>query len=69
MRRLVAYVSAKHGSGGPILERAQRAGVARRDVRVEDVMRLVQGVGAVAFPTEADRDRVVGLAIDGLRAK
>ena len=55
-------------SGRPILERAQRAGVARGDVTIEDAMRLVHGVSAVAFPTDEDRDRVVGLAIDGLRA-
>jgi AcrR family transcriptional regulator len=55
-------------SGRPILERAQQAGVARRDVAVDDIVRLVQGMAVVAFPTEADRDRVVGLAIDGLRA-
>jgi AcrR family transcriptional regulator len=55
-------------SGRPILERAQRAGVARRDVAVDDIVRLVQGMAVVAFPTQADRDRVVGLAIDGLRA-
>jgi AcrR family transcriptional regulator len=52
----------------PILERAQRAGVARTDVEPEDAMRLMQGIAAVKFPSEADRDRVVGLAIDGLRA-
>jgi AcrR family transcriptional regulator len=57
-----------YGSGRPILERAQQAGVARADVKVEDAMRLVQGLAAVAFPTEAERDHVVGLAIDGLRA-
>jgi AcrR family transcriptional regulator len=57
-----------HGSGRPILERAQQAGVARPDVKVEDAMRLVQGLAAVAFPSDDDRDRVVGLAIDGLRA-
>jgi AcrR family transcriptional regulator len=57
-----------HRSGRPILERAQQAGVARRDVAIEDAMRLVQGLGAVTFPTEEDRTRVVGLAIDGLRA-
>jgi len=57
-----------YGSGRPILERAQQAGVARADVTVEDAMRLVQGLAAVAFPSEHDRDHVVGLAIDGLRA-
>ena len=55
-------------SGGRILERAQAAGVARPDVDTSDAMRLVQGLAAVTFPSEADRDRVVGLAIDGLRA-
>jgi AcrR family transcriptional regulator len=57
-----------YSSGRPILDRAQAAGVARKDVSVEDAMRLVQGLAAVAFPNEQDRDRVVGLAIDGLRA-
>lgn len=65
---LVNCRSILYGSGRPILERAQRAGVARPDVQVEDAMRLVQGLAAVAFPTDTDRDRVVGLAIDGLRA-
>jgi AcrR family transcriptional regulator len=55
-------------SGQPILERAQSAGLARPDVRIEDAMRLVQGLAAVVFPTDEDRDKVVGLAIDGLRA-
>ena len=57
-----------YGSGRPILERAQRAGLARADVSVEDAMRLVQGLAAVVFPSDDDRDRVVSLAIDGLRA-
>lgn len=57
-----------YDSGGPILERAQEAGVARRDAGIADAIRLVHGLGVVAFPTPADRDRVVGLAIDGLRA-
>jgi AcrR family transcriptional regulator len=57
-----------HDSGAPILERAQADGSARSDVRIEDAMRLVQGLAAVTFPDPSDRDRVVGLAIDGLRA-
>jgi AcrR family transcriptional regulator len=55
-------------AGRPILERAQHAGAARSDVTIADAMRLVHGVSAVVFPTDEDRDRVVGLAIDGLRA-
>ena len=38
------------------------------DVHTDDAMRLVQGLAAVTFPSAEDRDRVVGLAIDGLRA-
>ena len=38
-----------YDSGRPILERAQQAGVARGDVEIEDAMRLVQGLAAVAF--------------------
>jgi len=55
-------------SGRPILQRAQQAGVARADVSIEDAMRLIHGLGFVSFPSTDDRDRVVGLAIDGLRA-
>ena len=57
-----------HDSGAPILERAQADGSARADVKIEDAMRLVQGLAAVTCPDPSDRDRVVGLAIDGLRA-
>jgi AcrR family transcriptional regulator len=56
-----------YGSGRPILERAQQAGVARDDVAIDDIVRLVQGLAVVAFPSDQDRDRVLGLAIDGLR--
>ncbi|MEO5921898.1 MAG: helix-turn-helix domain-containing protein [Pseudolysinimonas sp.] len=57
-----------YDAGRPILDRAQHAGLARLDVSIEDTMRLIHGLGFVAFPTDEDRDRVVGLAIDGLRA-
>ncbi|HTL41502.1 MAG TPA: helix-turn-helix domain-containing protein [Pseudolysinimonas sp.] len=65
---LSACRSILHESGAPILARAQAAGAARGDVQTDDAMRLVQGLAAVTFPTAEDRDRVVGLAIDGLRA-
>lgn len=57
-----------YGAGEPVLRRAQEAGEARRDTSIEDVVRLVSGVAAVAFPDEATRDRVIGLAIDGIKA-
>lgn len=58
-----------YGAGAPVLERAQRAGVARRDITVQDVVRLISGVAAVAYPDEPSRRRVLRLAIDGLRAQ
>ena len=65
---LVTCRTILYDSGRPILERAQKAGVARSDVAIDDIVRLVQGLAVVAFPTDEDRDRVLGLAIDGLRA-
>jgi AcrR family transcriptional regulator len=58
-----------HDSGLPLLERAQDAGELRADVSVDDVIRLVSGVAGVAFPEEGQRDRVIDVALDGLRAR
>ncbi len=60
---------AMYGAGAPVLLRAQEAGAARSDTSIEDVVRLISGVASVAFPDEAMRDRVVGLAIDGIKAQ
>ena len=57
-----------YAAGRPVLQRAQQAGVARADTDIEDVVRLVLGVAGVEFSSEAQRDRVLNLAIDGLRA-
>ena len=58
-----------YAAGRPLLVRAQTAGVVRADVGIEEVVRLVSGVAGVAFPDEAQRDKVVDLAIDGLRPR
>jgi AcrR family transcriptional regulator len=55
-------------SGEPLLEAAQSAGVARTGITIDDTVRLVSGVAGVAFPEPGQRDRVIGLALDGLRA-
>ncbi|WP_425954204.1 TetR/AcrR family transcriptional regulator [Xylanimonas sp. McL0601] len=60
---------AMYGAGEPLLRRAQEAGVVRDDVSIDDVVRLLSGVAGVAFPDAEQRERVVGLAIDGLRAR
>lgn len=56
-----------HGIGGPLLRRAQEAGTARGDVSFDDVIRLVGGISAVQVADEEQRERLIRLAIDGLR--
>jgi AcrR family transcriptional regulator len=54
--------------GAPLLERAQAAGEARADIDFDDVVRLVSGITWGGFVDEAQRDRVLQIALDGLRA-
>jgi len=56
-------------SGEPLLRRAQAAGEVRSDVAIDDAVRLVAGVAGVAFPDAEQRERVVDLALDGLRTR
>ena len=49
--------------------RAQEAGELRSDASIGDVIRMVSGVAGVAFDDDEQRDRVVAMAIDGLRAR
>ena len=54
-------------AGGPLLERAQAAGIVRRDIDIDDVMRLVSGINGVKFADDSQRDKVLAVALDGLR--
>jgi len=58
-----------HGAGRPLLERAQETGKARADVSFEDVLRLVGGISGAAFVDDAQRDRVLAMALDGVKAQ
>ena len=55
-------------AGEPLLLRAQESGDVRPDTSIDDVMRLVAGVAGVSFPSAEQRQRVLAMAIDGLRA-
>lgn len=55
--------------GEPLLRRAQVAGQARQDVTFEDVVRLVGGITMGQFSDPDQLDRVLGMALDGLRAR
>ncbi|MEO3860260.1 helix-turn-helix domain-containing protein [Acrocarpospora sp. B8E8] len=60
---------AMYGAGEPLLARAQQAGEARADASFDDVLRLVSGITAGAFADDAQRERVLGIALDGVRAR
>ncbi|MEU9242356.1 TetR/AcrR family transcriptional regulator [Streptomyces shenzhenensis] len=57
-----------YAAGGPLLERAQKAGAVRTDMEIGDLLRMVSGITATAFDDDAQRDRVLGIALDGVRA-
>lgn len=65
---MLACRSMIYGAGGPVIRRGQDAGVVRPDTSVQDVVRLVSAVTGVAYEDDAQRARVLGLAIDALRA-
>lgn len=56
-----------YAAGEPLLHRAQEAGAARLDASFEDVVRLVSGIMAYQFMEPAQRQRVLTIALDGLR--
>ncbi|WP_030264519.1 TetR/AcrR family transcriptional regulator [Streptomyces sp. NRRL B-24484] len=58
-----------YDAGTPLLLRAQEAGEVRKDMSIDDLLRLVSGITSVAFPDEAQRDRVLGIALDGVRTR
>ncbi|GAA3875179.1 TetR/AcrR family transcriptional regulator [Streptomyces sp. NPDC003631] len=55
-------------AGGPLFERAQKAGRARTDINLDDLLRMVAGITATNFLDDAQRDRVLNVALDGVRA-
>jgi AcrR family transcriptional regulator len=60
--------AAMYGAGRPLLERAQAAGDARDDLAFSDLLQLVIGVATATYADEAQRQRVLALALDGVRA-
>ena len=59
--------TALFAAGGPLLERAQQAGVVRSDVNMDDILQMVGGIGKNPT-TPPDKVRhVLDIALDGLR--
>ena len=59
--------TAIYAAGEPLLHRAQEAGVARPDASFEDVVRLIAGITMMQGADPEQVDRVLGMALDGLR--
>lgn len=56
-----------NAAGEPLLRRAQDAGVVRPDVTIEEVVRMVAGIAKIPAEDPADVERVLTVALDGLR--
>ena len=52
-----------------LMTRAQRAGLLRDDIKPVDVLRLVHGVVIATERAPEETDRLLGLMLDGLRAR
>src|SRR5579875_3123469 len=57
-----------YAAAGPLLERAQEAGVVRRDVELTDVIHLVGGIAKMQNSGPEQVARVLAIALDGLRS-
>ncbi len=56
-------------AGEPMLRRAQEAGAARADVSFDDVLRLVGGITMFKDAAPGQIERVLGMALDGIRVR
>lgn len=59
--------TAIYAAGEPLLARAQAAGAVRPDVTFSDVVRLVSGISMVRFTEPEQINRLLAVALDGLR--
>src|SRR6478736_3386969 len=61
--------AALNSAGEPLLQRAQDAGVVRTDTNIQDVIRMVAGIAKMPSAEPGEIERVLDLALDGLRAR
>jgi AcrR family transcriptional regulator len=64
---LVSCRTAILSAGTELLERAQQAGVVRADADFVDVARMVSGIAVVPTADAEQKERMLQLALDGLR--
>ena len=66
---MLACREAMYGAGTPLFERAQASGDVRTDLSFDDLVKLVAGVTSTGFTDDAQRERVLAVALDGVRAR
>jgi AcrR family transcriptional regulator len=64
---LVTCRTAIVGAGTTLVERAQHAGVVRNDTTFPDIVRMVGAIALVPTEDPEQKDRLLELALDGLR--
>ncbi|HEY3879836.1 MAG TPA: TetR/AcrR family transcriptional regulator [Trebonia sp.] len=60
---------AMNGAAERLMTRAQQSGTLRNDIKPIDVLRLVHGIVIATEQAPGETDRLLGLMLDGLRAK
>jgi AcrR family transcriptional regulator len=60
---------AMYAAGEPLFVRAQQAGEARVDAGFDDVLRMISGITGGGFVDAEQRERVLGIALDGVRSR
>ncbi|BAJ32578.1 putative TetR family transcriptional regulator [Kitasatospora setae KM-6054] len=63
----LACLQSMYAGGTPLFVRAQQAGEVRADMGIDDLLRMVSGITSVNYPDEGQRDRVLAIALDGVR--
>jgi AcrR family transcriptional regulator len=61
--------AALNTAGEPLLKRAQDAGVVRTDATIQDVIRMVAGIAKMPSAEPGEVERVLDMALDGLRPR
>lgn len=61
--------STLYGAGMPLLTRAQEAGVVRGDIDITDVLHLVSGIAKPPSADPQQTERLLAVALDGLRSR
>ncbi len=56
-----------YDAGGPLLARAQAAGVVRQDVEFPEVMQMVMGIAKIPASDPSQVEHILRVALDGLR--